>query len=156
MNPILFRTSIVRCATLAMCLAFVGCGDNQDCVPVITVTSVDPSGRWTGTLVQKESDCAAGSKGERFNFTHDVSLICDVRDEASVELVNEDQRTFQSTRLALLAGGSFSVRSEEEDQTIDISYDNYDGSLADVTQKIRNYSNGKLVCSERYSGQGRR
>jgi hypothetical protein len=137
-------------------VSFAGCGDNQDCVPVITVTSVDPSGRWAGTLVKKESDCASSSRGESFNFRHDVSLICDRDNESSVVLVNEDQLSFESTQLNLLAGGPFSVKSEQENQTIDISYDNYDGNLADVTQKIRNYSNGKIVCSELYTGQASR
>ena len=137
-------------------LLSVGCGDNQDCSPVITVTSVDPSGRWTGTLERRESDCTSGSKGASLNFRHDVSLVCDRNNESSVVLVNEDQLSFESIELNFIAGGSFSVRSEQEGLTIDILYDNYDGNLADVTQKIRNYANGKIVCSELYTGQARR
>ena len=156
MNYKVTRNVMLIGAAILVGAAFAGCGDNQDCVPVITITSVDPSGRWTGTLVKKESDCAALSKGDSFNFRHDVSLICDRNDESSVVLVTEDQLSFESTQLNLLAGGSFTVKSEQENQTIDISYENYDGNLADVTHKIRNYSNGKIVCSELYTGQARR
>jgi hypothetical protein len=134
----------------------VGCGDKTDCVPVITVTSFDPSGRWTGEMVKQESDCGENSRGARFAFTHDVSLVCDQNGEASVELSNEDNLDLTSTSLNFLGGGSFTVSGSNSDSAVDISYDNYDGSSADVTEKIRNYSNGKIVCSELYKGRATR
>lgn len=130
-----------------------GCG-SSDCT--LPLTSLDPSGQWKGTLVRTESDCGSESHGAQFSFDHFVSLQCVRSNDSQVYLLNEDNIEFKETSFSTLGGGSFSVQSQRNNQTIDISYDNFDGSLADVTEKIRRYSNGKIVCSEKYQGQARR
>jgi hypothetical protein len=107
-------------------------------------------------MIREESDCGNLTRGEQFSFDHDVSSRCDVDDDSTIYLINEDGREFQETSSSSIGGGSFAVQYEGRDITIDISYDNYDGSLADVTEKIRQYENGRLVCSERYKGQARK
>lgn len=117
----------------------------------------DPSGQWTGTLLQQESDCSSQvSRGAQFAFSHDVSFGCDLQDESVLYLFNEDSLNFTETSFSALGGGSFTVQSQGDNLTIDISYGNADGSLADVTERIRVYSNGKILCSEKYTGQARR
>ena len=140
---------------VAACLIALsqGCG-NSDCT--LPLTSIDPSGQWKGTLVRTESDCASESHGAQFSFDHFVSLQCVGSNDSQVYLLNEDSIEFKETSFSSLGGGSFSVQSQRDNQTIDISYDNFDGSLADVTERIRRYSKGKIVCSEKYEGQARR
>jgi hypothetical protein len=139
---------------LVLVVALFGCGGGTDCVPSLLLP--DPTGSWTGTMIREESDCGNLTRGEQFSFDHDVSSRCDVDDDSTIYLINEDGREFQETSSSSIGGGSFAVQYEGRDITIDISYDNYDGSLADVTQKIRQYENGRLLCSERYKGQGRK
>ncbi len=105
---------------------------------------------------REESDCGDLSRGAEVSFDHDVSLRCDTDGDSAIYLFNEDGREFQETSSTSIGGGSFTVHYEVQDVTIDISYDNYDGSLANVTQKIRHYKSGRLRCSERYRGQARK
>ena len=133
---------------MASCL---GCGDCD-----IEILSPDPSGVWIGTLRRVESDCGDESSGESFDFTHTVSLGCDNDGDTVVELSDQSERTYSHTSYSSFGGGSFSSRWSNSDATIDITYDNFDGSLADVTQKIRVYKDGKIQCSEKYAGRGRR
>jgi hypothetical protein len=145
-----FVTSVVTVFLIGLCQA---CG-GSDCT--LPVTSVDPSGQWKGTLVRRESDCGSNTRGIQFSFDHFLSLQCVGNDDSQVYLLNEDNIEFKETSYSLIGGGSFSVESLRDNETIDISYDNFDGSLADVTEKIRRYSNGKILCSEKYEGQARR
>ena len=140
---------------VAACLIALsqGCG-SSDCT--LPLTSIDPSGQWKGTLVRTESDCGSESHGAQFSFDHFVSLQCVGSNDSQVYLLNEDSIEFKETSFSSLGGGSFSVQSQRDNQTLDISYDDFDGSLADVTERIRRYSNGKIVCSEKYEGQARR
>ena len=139
---------------IAACF-LTSCGDSSSCQPI--VSAFDPSGQWTGTLVQQESDCSSQvSRGAQFAFSHDVSFGCNSQDESELYLLNEDGLNFSETSFSALGGGSFAVQSQGDNLTIGISYDNADGSLADVTEKIRVYSNGKILCSEKYTGQARR
>lgn len=145
-----FVKSVVAACLIALSQ---GCGSGDCTLPL---TSIDPSGQWKGTLVRTESDCGSESHGAQFSFDHFVSLQCVGSNDSQVYLLNEDSIEFKETSFSSLGGGSFSVQSQRDNQTIDISYDNFDGSLADVTEKIRRYSNGKIVCSEKYVGQARR
>ena len=145
-----FIKSVVALFSIGL---FQACG-GSDCT--LPVTSIDPSGQWKGTLVRLESDCGSNTRGIQFSFDHFVSLQCVGSNDSQVYLLNEDTIEFKETSYSLLGGGSFSVDSQRENETIDISYDNFDGSLADVTQKIRRYRNGKILCSEKYQGQARR
>jgi hypothetical protein len=138
--------------TIGLC----GCGGSGDCNSLSGVLNADPSGRWTGVMSRQESDCGILSRGAQFSFDHYVSSECNNSD-LQVSLRDEDNREFRQTSgSSFLGDGSFAVQYEGSDITIDISYDNYDGSLADVTQKIRLYVDGKLRCSERYKGQARK
>lgn len=156
--PRMKKTKAIRCARLLLCLsvllAGLGCGGSSDCDPLLNVQ--DPSGQWKGVLQRKESDCGAASRGATFSFDHQVSLDCNSNGDARVTLFNEDNLEFSETSFSTLGGGSFSVQNREIAVTIDISYDNFDGSLADVTETIRVYANGKIVCSEKYAGSARR
>lgn len=107
-------------------------------------------------MVREESDCGDASEGEQFSFKHDVSTECDSNSDSDITLVDEQNRSYQETTSSSLGGGSFAVQHESSGTTIDISYENYDGSLADVTLKIRRYENGQIRCSERYKGQARK
>lgn len=131
-----------------------GCGSGTSCGP--SLLAPDPTGRWGGVMVRQESDCGDLSLGSQFSFEHAVSAECDSDDDSTIYLVNENNREFVETSSSPIGGGSFTVQYESSGSTIDISYDNYDGSLADVTQKIRLYVDGKLRCSERYRGQARK
>ncbi len=147
--------SITRFVPLAAACFLTACGDSSSCQPIVSL--FDPSGQWTGTLVQQESDCSSQvSRGAQFTFSHDVSFGCDSQDEPKLYLFNEDGLNFSQTSFSALGGGSFAVQSQGDNLTIDITYDNADGSLADVTERIRVYSNGRILCSEKYTGQARR
>lgn len=129
------------------------CGDDTEC-GVGTLFN-DPSGRWTGRLERVESDCPEG-RGTAITVEHDVDLFCGVSREADVRLHNEDGLQFTSISVSTFGRGSFEVINERSRQRITISYENFDGDLADVEQKIRNYRDGEIVCSELYRGQARR
>jgi hypothetical protein len=148
------QLAALQVCLLVLIVALFGCGGSSDCGP--TVILPDPTGRWAGTMTREESDCGDLTRGAQFSFEHYVSSRCDANDDSSIYLVDEDSREFQETTSTSIGGGSFTVQYEGQHLTIDISYDNYDGSLADVTQKIRQYQNGRLHCSERYRGQARK
>ena len=131
-----------------------GCGGGSNCD--LSSFPLDPTGRWAGVMVRVESDCGDDSRGEEFSFEHSVSQEC-IGDDSVIKLENEDLRDFVETDSSSFFGdGSFSVGHESTNIVIDISYDNYDGSIADVTQKIRLYDGGRIRCSERYRGQARK
>ena len=135
--------------------ALAGCGSSGDCSNDYTFN--DPSGQWSGVLARVESDCGSNSKGPQFPFTHYVSVQCDAGTESTIYLYNEQNLEFrQTSSVSGIGGGSFTAQYEGDTTTIDISYDNYDGNLADVTEKIRVYANGRILCSEKYAGQARR
>jgi hypothetical protein len=140
--------------TLGFVLLATGCGGDSDCDPLLNAQ--DPAGRWKGVLTRQESDCATRSKGASFAFDHEVWLDCSSDGGSRVSLLNGENLYFSETSFNDFGGGSFSVQSRKNGVTIDISYDNFDGSLADVTQKIRVYANDKIVCSEKYTGRARR
>ncbi len=143
------------CGTLLSLVSLTtGCGGSSDCTPLLNAQ--DPSGQWQGVLQRQESDCGTTSRGMDFAFEHQVALDCGANGDSSVTLFNEDGLHFTETSFDDLGGGSFSVQNRNNGVTIDISYDNFDGSLADVTERIRIYSNGKIVCSEKYTGRARR
>ncbi len=139
---------------LCAALPSVGCGNPIDCDYDYTFN--DPSGRWSGTLVRVESDCGSASKGAQFNFEHDISLECSSATDTDIYLYNEENLEFKETSSSIFGGGSFTVQNERSGVTTDITYDGFDGRLADVTQKIRVYSDGKIVCSELFKGEARR
>lgn len=151
MSGIRIKTILKSLSLIFLSRAITGCGGGSDCS-----VFPDPSGLWTGVLERTESDCGQLSRGARFEFEHYVSTECDSDDDSVVYLINEDNRQFRQTEFDTLWGGSFSVRNSSSDLTVDISYENYDGSLADVSQKIRIYRDDKLLCSERYKGQARK
>lgn len=139
--------------TLSVLFSLAACGDDDSCV--IRSLINDPSGRWSGRLERVESDCSQ-SRGTSLSVTHDVSLNCILSDRSEVVLSNEEGLEFNERSFSSLGGGSFEVSSESSRLRVNIRYDNFDGSLADVEQKIRNYRNGEIVCSELYRGQLRR
>ncbi len=151
MSRIRVKFTLLYSSCLTFAAALSGCGDEYDCSMF-----PDPTGLWTGVLERTESDCGALSRGTKITFQHEVSTECDANNSAFINLVNEDNRRFQETSVDTISGSSFSVRSTTPDSTLDISYDNFDSSLADVSEKVRVYNQGKLVCSERYKGQARR
>ena len=139
--------------TLSAIFSLAACGDDDSCV--IRSLINDPSGRWSGSLARVESDCAE-SRGPSLSATHDVSFNCILSDKSEVELTNEEGLPFNERSFSSLGGGSFEVISENSQLRENIRYDNFDGDLADVEQKIRVYRNGEIVCSELYRGQLRR
>lgn len=151
MSSIRVKFTLLCSLCLALSSALSGCGDDYDCS-----MSPDPSGFWTGVLERTESDCGALSRGTTITFQHHVSTECGSSNESVIYLVNEDNRRFVETAADTILGSSFSVRSTTPDSTLEISYDNFDGSLTDVSEKVRVYSKGKIVCSERYKGQAQR
>jgi hypothetical protein len=151
----LFSTLWISSFTMLAILC--GCGGGSNCSVFTDITKPNPTGRWSGVMVRVESDCGDASRGDQFTFEHSVSAECDNDDDPRFSLWNEDDQEFrQISGSTFLGDASFTVQHEGPDTTIDISYDNYDGSLADVTQKIRLYVDGKIRCSELYKGQGRK
>lgn len=138
---------------LGVVVALGGCGDDDSCVVRSLIN--DPSGRWSGQLERVETDCSE-SRGTSLSASHDVSFNCILSDKSEVELTNEEGLRFSERSFSSLGGGSFEVISESSQLRVNIRYDNFDGDLADVEQKIRVYRNGEIVCSELYRGQLRR
>lgn len=146
----LLKAGVTGCIALLLS----GCGDSGSCSSDFLLN--DPSGRWVGVLARIESDCGTDTYGSQLNVDHDVSTQCNTRDESAIVLYNEDNLEFTETSYSSLGGGSFAVQNESVNITTDIEYDNFEGELADVTQKVRRYSNGRIVCSEKYVGEARR
>ncbi len=146
--------TVSGCISCLLAVWIAGCGNSGSCAVGSTLN--DPSGLWTGQMVRVESDCGADSRGAQFEFEHDVSLQCDSEGDTTVVVYNEDSQEFSQTSYSAFGGGSFTVERATESETINISYDNFEGELSDVTQKIRLYSGGRIVCSELYEGTARR
>jgi len=139
---------------VVMAASVLGCGDSLTCDQSFLLN--DPSGRWSGVLARVESDCAGASRGTQFAFEHNVSVECVDSTDSELLLLNEEGLQFSETSSSILGGGFFVVENEQASAIIEISYDNFDGDFADVTEKVRLYSSGRIVCSERYTGQARR
>ena len=131
----------------------IACGGDDECV--LRNIFNNPSGQWTGILERVESDCPE-SRGTTLTVVPDVSLTCALTDDPEVRLFNEDDLDFDEVSFNMFGGGSFEVSNERSRQRINIRYENFEGDLADVEQKIRNYRDGEIVCSELYRGQVRR
>jgi hypothetical protein len=148
---------ILKNVWLTSCLLLVvgvsACGGDDECILRDIFNS--PSGRWSGTLERVESDCAE-SRGASLMVTHNVSLTCALTDDPEVRLLNEDDLEFNEVSFSAFGGGSFEVINERSRQRVNIRYENFEGDIADVEQKIRNYRDGEIVCSEIYRGQVRR
>jgi hypothetical protein len=102
-----------------------------------------------------ESDCIE-SRGTLLTVSHDVSLVCVGTDDPEVRLVNEEDLEFDEVSFNAFVGGSFEVVNERARQRVNIRYENFEGDLADVEQRIRIYRDDRIVCSELYRGQVRK
>jgi hypothetical protein len=138
---------------LALATGVSSCGGDDECVVRNIFNS--PSGKWSGILERVESDCS-DSRGASLRVSHDVTLTCALTDDPEVRLVNEDGLEFDEVSFSTFGGSSFEVVNDRSRQRINIRYENYEGDLADVEQKIRNYRDGEIVCSELYRGQLKR
>lgn len=141
--------------TLVLYLALTsGCGGSDSCDLLVVP---DPSGIWRGTLAQASSDCPGNvSAGGAINVEHDVSIACAGNDDSEVSLVDDQGRTYSQLSFSTFGRGSFVVEHQKSGgtgATITVTYNNFDGSLADAEVKIRNYESGQITCSERYMGQ---
>lgn len=148
------------CIATVIIAALFGCGSGSDCAFNFLP---DPAGAWSGTLTQIESDCLpADSLGKSVAADHEVIAFCqydaDGESDSHVELVDENGRMYHEISLNAFGGGSFSVEtSKQSDGAVrTLSYENFDGELADVTLKVRNYRDDKITCSERFVGQLRK
>lgn len=138
---------------LTLATGVASCGGDDECVVREIFNS--PSGRWSGILERVESDCPE-SLGASLRVSHDVTLTCALTDDPEVRLINEGNLEFDEVSFSTFDGSSFEVINERSRQRTNIRYENYEGDLADVEQKIRNYRDGEILCSELYRGQVRR
>jgi hypothetical protein len=126
------------------------CGGDTSCV--VRDLFIDPSGKWAGRLERVRSDCIQ-TRGPAISVEHSVHLGCLLTDQPSVTLRNEDGLEFEEESFSALGGGSFEVINESDEQRIEIRYEKFGGTIADVEQRIRIYRNGAIICSELYQGQ---
>ncbi len=151
---VLGKFSKLGCSLVMAAVLLAGCGGGSTCdTPLL---GLDPSGQWRGTFTRQESDCGSSSLGATFQFDHQVSLACDGNGDSNVYVVNEDNIFFSQTSYSDFGGGSFTAQSKETDLTIDITYDDFGGNTAKVSEKIRRYAGGKIICSESFTTKATR